>query len=277
MPHCLLRRGLPGLVRAAAPGSRLAAVTALARGTSSRMLKVQLCQPAGECGTVVVRWRAGSDHGDQARVICAEASVLRSVRAASIPVPAVLYVDAAGCYLGAPAVVLEYITGEVGLHPADPLAAAMELAGWLAAIHAVRPPAALDLRPVERPPGLADQGEQPVLLHGDFWPGNTIWQDGRLAAIVDWEDAAVGDGLADVANARLELTWFWGEAAADAFTRSYGASAGRSLAGLPAWDRHVAERKTTQIGRWGLPTATVDRMLLELNAFLRRAQQPYPR
>jgi aminoglycoside phosphotransferase (APT) family kinase protein len=32
-----------------------------------------------------------------------------------------------------------------------------------------------------------------VLLHGDFWPGNTLWKDGQLVAIIDWEDAASGD------------------------------------------------------------------------------------
>jgi aminoglycoside phosphotransferase (APT) family kinase protein len=40
-----------------------------------------------------------------------------------------------------------------------------------------------------------------VLLHGDFWPGNALWRDGALVAILDWEDAAIGDPLADVANA----------------------------------------------------------------------------
>ena len=30
------------------------------------------------------------------------------------------------------------------------------------------------------------------LLHGDYWPGNVLWQQGRLAAVLDWEDAALG-------------------------------------------------------------------------------------
>src|SRR5438067_5191571 len=25
-----------------------------------------------------------------------------------------------------------------------------------------------------------------VLLHGDFWPGDTLWRDGRLVAVIDW-------------------------------------------------------------------------------------------
>ena len=27
------------------------------------------------------------------------------------------------------------------------------------------------------------------LMHGDYWPGNTLWKDGRLVGIIDWEDA----------------------------------------------------------------------------------------
>ena len=26
-----------------------------------------------------------------------------------------------------------------------------------------------------------------MLLHGYLWPGNLLWQDGRLVAVVDWE------------------------------------------------------------------------------------------
>src|SRR5262249_7766747 len=43
-----------------------------------------------------------------------------------------------------------------------------------------------------------------ALLHGDFWPGNLLWRDGALVGVIDWEDAALGDPLADLANSRLE-------------------------------------------------------------------------
>ncbi len=35
--------------------------------------------------------------------------------------------------------------------------------------------------------------EQAVLLHGDFWPGNTLWRNGSLLAVIDWEQPAAGD------------------------------------------------------------------------------------
>ena len=39
---------------------------------------------------------------------------------------------------------------------------------------------------LRRPPPPV-QVNRPVLLHGDFWPGNILWRDGRLVAVIDWE------------------------------------------------------------------------------------------
>ncbi|GIG55850.1 hypothetical protein Lfu02_02220 [Longispora fulva] len=39
---------------------------------------------------------------------------------------------------------------------------------------------------------------RPVALHGDFWHGNLVAREGRLAAVVDWEDARLGDRAADL-------------------------------------------------------------------------------
>jgi len=33
----------------------------------------------------------------------------------------------------------------------------------------------------------------PVLVHGDFWPGNILWQQNQLAGVIDWEDAMLGE------------------------------------------------------------------------------------
>ena len=41
-------------------------------------------------------------------------------------------------------------------------------------------------------------------LHGDLHPGNLLVRDGRLAAVIDWGLAAVGDPAADLA-----IAWRW--------------------------------------------------------------------
>lgn len=61
-----------------------------------------------------------------------------------------------------------------------------------------------------------------ILLHGDFWPGNLLWQDEQIAGIPDWEDAACGDPLSDVACIALELRYVAGGEGAESFLRAYG-------------------------------------------------------
>ena len=40
-----------------------------------------------------------------------------------------------------------------------------------------------------------------VFLHGDLLPGNLVVRDGRLAALIDWGSAGVGDPAQDLAPA----------------------------------------------------------------------------
>jgi aminoglycoside phosphotransferase (APT) family kinase protein len=61
------------------------------------------------------------------------------------------------------------------------------------------------------------QRNAPALLHGDYWPGNVLWQDGELVAVIDWEDAKLGDPLADLAISRLDIAWILGTAAMTLF------------------------------------------------------------
>ena len=81
-----------------------------------------------------------------------------------------------------------------------------------------------------------------TLLHGDFWPGNLLWQNGNLAAVIDWEDAALGDPLADLAITRLDLRWIFGSAAMQIFTAKYLGRVKIDLIDLPLWDIYAALR-----------------------------------
>jgi len=81
------------------------------------------------------------------------------------------------------------------------------------------------------------------VLHGDCWPGNLLWRDGRLAGVIDWEEAAFGDPMADLANIRLEIARQFGTAAMGMLTAEYRTR--RHAAGtatLPAWNLCAAVR-----------------------------------
>ncbi|REK71844.1 phosphotransferase family protein [Paenibacillus paeoniae] len=97
------------------------------------------------------------------------------------------------------------------------------------------------------------QRNEGAILHGDYWPGNVLWKDGAIAAVIDWEDAAWGDPLSDVSNARLELLWSYGEEAMEAFTRQYRTDMPNlAYQSLPYWDLCAALRPASRLSSWGL-------------------------
>jgi aminoglycoside phosphotransferase (APT) family kinase protein len=111
---------------------------------------------------------------------------------------------------------------------------------------------------------------KPCLLHGDFWPGNVLWQDGRLVGVIDWEDAEIGDPVGELANTRLELLWAYGSKAAALFTRNYREINGIDLSGLPYWDLLVALQKGPRISEWGLDKAQERKMRAQCRKFMVR-------
>jgi aminoglycoside phosphotransferase (APT) family kinase protein len=89
------------------------------------------------------------------------------------------------------------------------------------------------------------------LLHGDYWPGNILWKDGQLKAILDWEDAATGEPLTDLANARLEVLWAFGYEAMELFTAHYKASMPELNYGkLAYWDLLISLKPMGKLGEW---------------------------
>ena len=43
-------------------------------------------------------------------------------------------------------------------------------------------------------------------IHGDFFPGNLLWHDGRIAGLIDWDECAVDWRALEVANAAIEFS-----------------------------------------------------------------------
>ena len=162
--------------------------------------------------------------------------------------------------------VLDRMVGDTTL-PDDPAEA---LATTLASIHTVTAGDSLPALPllIDPVPALREwlpgqlpadahlrcgaYGGTPRLLHGDYWPGNVLWQGGELMAVLDWEDAALGDPLADVACARVELCCMVGEETAERFTAAYSRHAPADTARLPWWDLYVCAAALTYMDGWGL-------------------------
>ena len=110
-----------------------------------------------------------------------------------------------------------------------------------------------------------------ALLHGDFWPGNLVWQRGKLAAIIDWEDAMLGDPLGDLGKSRLEMLWSLGEDAAQRYTDAYLArNSQQNVGALPYWELWGALR-LSHFGNWAADKQSKLRMKRQYEAFVRAA------
>jgi aminoglycoside phosphotransferase (APT) family kinase protein len=254
------------LVDRLAPGARVIECRPLTGGVSAEVQAVTFVTPGGvEEHVVVRRHRPVEGKADRAERAAREHALLGVLHAAGLPVPR--------SRLFAPphTLVLDLMPGDSTLPPnperpvvADALAAA------LAGIHAVDRtrlpalPSREDPLPELRDwlPDLASLGAAaercgpfagpPRLLHGDFWPGNVLWHHGRLAAVLDWEDAALGDPLSDLACARLELACAASQGAADAFTGAYFRHARCPQQRLPLWDLYVSTAADRYMDGWGL-------------------------
>jgi aminoglycoside phosphotransferase (APT) family kinase protein len=229
---------------------------------SASVVAVAFTRPDGVKERIVVRqrraheWKPGQPGG-----MTVEHELLTRLHERGLPVARPRLLDTSGV------LVLDFVDGTTEL-PADPTAT---MAKTLAQIHAT-PLDALPVLPERNDPllellewrGDAPELERALerrgrfcgparLLHGDYWPGNLLWRNALLVAVLDWEDAAVGDPLSDLACARAELACAAGEAVSQRFTDEYLGQTGLDASRLPVWDLYVSTAALMSMDQWGLP------------------------
>ncbi|WP_342239601.1 phosphotransferase family protein [Inquilinus sp. OTU3971] len=280
------------------PGARLLAARPLAGGVSAQVTALEVTHPDGRVETLVLRRHGAADLARDPEVAAHEFQVLQALQAAGVPAPAPLHLDASGTLLPTPWLLQSFVDGDAADVPVELDDHMRQLAEALAAIHRV-PASAVPFLPLQEDQGatliaqprpepdetLAEsrlraalaatwpppRRNPPVLLHGDVWPGNLLWRHGRLRAVIDWEDAAVGDPLADLANARLELSIALGEDAMAILTRHYLALSEIDTTALPLWELWAALRPIADLPGWGLEPEAERRLRQRHRAFTGRA------
>jgi aminoglycoside phosphotransferase (APT) family kinase protein len=242
---------------------------------------VTLVGPGAERQSVVVRrygtWRL--EHDPQAAE--REWATLQALAEVGAPTPRPIWLDAGGEMFGSPTVVISRMPGRGLLAPRDLDGWIRQLAEALVTIHAMplhaealgllgdqRAEISKHLAPAEPPERIAKrpfgpelwsamqhwwprmEASEPALVHGDYWPGNTLWHRGRLSGVIDWEQARRGDPTQDVACCRLDLTLLFGPETADAFAAAYLAAGGRVVRHLFFWELVVASFATDDVEEW---------------------------
>jgi aminoglycoside phosphotransferase (APT) family kinase protein len=283
---------LSEIVETLAPGARLVASTSFRGGLSSEMVLVEAELGDDSRRRFVVRARG--ERGSSS--IGVEYRLLETVWAIGLPVPEPLLLDESGTVSDQPYMVLAYVDGSTRVSDDDGVDTARRLADVLASIHEVdgsRPDftdlprraarvawalegrrAALDdslreghILEVLRPHWPPSPPVRDSLLHCDLWLGNVLWAGSEVIAVIDWENAHVGDPLADLAITRLECAWSFGRDAVSALTEHYVARTGVDLRPLPLWDLAAALRPAGELSAWaadwrnyGRPGMTSERM-----------------
>ena len=276
------------------PGSKLLRTWALKGGVSAAVTAFELERAGGGRQRLIARRHGAADLNRNQRIAADEFRLLQLLRSAGVAAPTPRYLDSSGEIFSTPSLVVDYIEGDAV--DAELQEAVPQLADKLAEIHRIDlssvdlsflPERELGAVPVPRSEESADlrrirdmlqaagalpRRNRSVLLHGDFWAGNTLWNDGRLVAVIDWEDAALGDPLADVANARLEILWASGIEAMEEFTRRYAAPMTTvDFADLPYWDLWADLRLTGHMAAWGVGEATENAMRTGHDVFVAQA------
>ena len=249
------------------PTAKLQRIWALQGGISAQVTGLEFQQPNGQIRKVLVRQHGESDRALNPHIARDEFKLLQIVQGQGIPVPTPITFDESNSILPTPYIVLEYVDGDLNFTPNDISTTISTLARQLAAIHCIdlstgdlaflqphRPmnvlreshgniPHEATIRQHLTSPQAQVQHNPTALLHGDFWTGNILWLNDELVAVIDWEDAALGDPLADLAKCRLEMLWAFGVEAMEQFTEVYFSyMPALDDSRLPYWDLHKAFR-----------------------------------
>ena len=261
------------------PDSTILSTWQLKGGASAQMNALELRHTDGNTQKVIVRQPNPHDLDENPDYLRNEFRLLKHLHTQGIRTQTPYFLDETRTFLPTPFMLLEYIEGEPDFNPRDLDGYIRQFAQQLARIHQIDPahpdlaflPNQSEL--VERLIDRAAHAEptsiegrihdalqrtgniapvSPAFLHGDFWHGNFLWKNGQLQAVIDWEDAHIGNPLLDFAVCRLDWCLIFGREAMEAFTRYYQAETQINVRDLLYWDLMGALRAAPMVEEWSL-------------------------
>ncbi|MEO3752388.1 aminoglycoside phosphotransferase family protein [Streptomyces sp. B6B3] len=242
--------------------ARVVGVRALHAGDGPWLLRVESPRRLVE---VVLRAPTPRIDGE---MIATNVAALRVAEEHSLPAPRLLGADLDGLAAGVPASVETVVPGS-SAWPARVGADRLRAAGAaIARVHRI-PLAPSDHLPVRARPIAVDDfarerrlGRMPttpllrhadvvvravtaaggptVFLHGDVWPGNTMWSGAVCRALIDWKTAGVGSPGVDLGELRKQVALANGPDAPRHVLEGWERASGVRAEDVPYWDAVAA-------------------------------------
>jgi aminoglycoside phosphotransferase (APT) family kinase protein len=305
-PHVATEAAIHALLNVALPGSTLVTLRQSDNDHFNTAYILDIQTATGEPRRLLVKRYEPCDE-DLVEKARREFTALTWLQRSGVPAPQPLYVDETGAFLGAPALVSTFVNGTQIWQPADtamePRQWIREMAATLVQIHRTPcdpdaraflrngaaqslwvlgngvMPAQMNNHPlgatvwqtiVDCLPGL--EPVEPGLVHIDYWRGNLLWDQGRVAAVLDWEEASLGEAGEDVAYCRMDLWASVSAALADEFLHWYEQESGRPVANLVFWELAAATRPIWRPEGWHVTPGEKERFQQFVEHALRRAK-----
>ena len=256
------------------PGLELIHFEPLTGGVSSEVFLIEAKQNKTQI-KLVLRYEAGPPSKND---IKNEFNLLQALANTNIPSAEPLFIDTSCKILDKPFMLLSFLEGDINIPNADNLDLITKMADQLRSIHSINPALLPDL-PIQIDPieGLlkylpkgdewmeiknylsslkntAFEGQR-VFLHGDFWPGNILWAKDQIVAVIDWDYAAIGDPISDLAVSSLEMRYEFGKEGMNRLCEAYLKHSMIDNSRFSLWLISIASSTLHFINHWNLSEA----------------------
>lgn len=256
------------------PGLELIHFEPLTGGVSSEVFLIEAKQNKTKI-KLVLRYEAGPPSKND---IKNEFNLLQALANTNIPSAEPLFIDTSCKILDKPFMLLSFLEGDINIPNTDNLDLITKMADQLRSIHSINPALLPDL-PIQIDPieGLlkylpkgdewmeirnylsslkntAFEGQR-VFLHGDFWPGNILWAKDQIVAVIDWDYAAIGDPISDLAVSSLEMRYEFGKEGMNRLCEAYLKHSMIDNSRFSLWLISIASSTLHFINQWNLSEA----------------------
>jgi len=256
------------------PGLELIHFEPLTGGVSSEVFLIEAKQNKTKI-KLVLRYEGGMPSKID---ITNEFNLLQALANTNIPSVEPLFIDTSCKILDKPFMLLSFMEGDVIIPNTDNLDLITKMADQLRCIHSINPALLPDL-PIQIDPieGLlkylpkgdewmeiknyisslkntAFEGQR-VFLHGDFWPGNILWAKDQIVAVIDWDYAAIGDPISDLAVSSLEMRYEFGKEGMNQLCEAYLKHSMIDNSRFSLWLISIASSTLHFINQWNLSEA----------------------